>query len=143
MTEQNRVVPAAGLTPRQTKKLLDGVDAAESAAMSAEMTIDSVQRDLEELRREFNDFDDRFDAFVRWVYEAYDWWRGAGGGPPVPASRGLSEEQIRRMVARMRGRLDRAPNQEEVAAELHTSESTLRRAMRDLGMEGWPPPPED
>ena len=145
MTRRDDARPAE-LTKAQVQELIDGAGQASEAAasaMGAEYEIEQARRALDELQERFDDFDDRFDAFVRWIYDVYEWWRGEGGGPPVPASRGLSEEQIRRVVATMRGRLDRAPNQEEVAAELHTSESTLRRAMKDLGMEAWPPPPED
>ncbi len=58
-------------------------------------------------------------------------------------ARGLSERQIRTAVQELRDRLDRAPTRELVAGHLRTSEATLKRAMRDLGLGPWPPgPPE-
>jgi hypothetical protein len=63
----------------------------------------------------------------------------------VPAAaRGLTESQIRQTVAQLRQQLDRAPTKAETAAQLHTSEATLKRAMQDLSMGRWPPaPPQD
>jgi AraC-like DNA-binding protein len=62
----------------------------------------------------------------------------------TPAARGFSERQIRAKVQELRKRLDQAPTRALVASELHTSEATLKRALKDLGLGPWPPaPPED
>lgn len=59
-------------------------------------------------------------------------------------SHGFSEQQIRKAAETVRARTDKAPTRVGVAQELHTSESTLRRAMKGLEMAGWPPAgPED
>jgi hypothetical protein len=59
-------------------------------------------------------------------------------------ARGFSERQIRAKVQELRERLDQAPTRALVASELHTSEATLKRALKDLGLGPWPPaPPED
>lgn len=77
-------------------------------------------------------------------------WGGADETPRESApgarmeARGLTERQIRETVKVLRDVLDRTPTRAEVAAKLHHSEPTLKRAMRDLGMGPWPPaPPED
>ena len=63
---------------------------------------------------------------------------------PEKQSRGLTPQKIKRAAADLRARLDRRPTRAEVAAELHETEPTLYRAMKDLGMPRWPPgPPED
>ena len=56
-------------------------------------------------------------------------------------ARGLTESVIRRTADDVRRSRDGHPTQLAVARDLNTSESTLKRAMRDLGMLGWPPPP--
>jgi hypothetical protein len=59
---------------------------------------------------------------------------------PLP----FTERQIRVAAQTVREREDRHPTQEKVAKELYTSEATLKRAMKALGMPRWPPaPPED
>ncbi len=66
------------------------------------------------------------------------------GEPRSDVARGFTERMIREAVAAVRLQSDRAPTLPETAKRLHTSESTLRRAMRDLEMGHWPPaPPED
>jgi hypothetical protein len=61
-----------------------------------------------------------------------------------PVAHGLTERQIRAAARERREQLDKHPTREDVAAALHTSVATLARAMRKLGMSGWPPPsPED
>jgi hypothetical protein len=60
---------------------------------------------------------------------------------------GLTESSIKRAAADVRTKGDRSPSRTDVAAELHTSEATLYRAMKKLGMGHWPPgppgPPDD
>jgi hypothetical protein len=56
---------------------------------------------------------------------------------------GLTQSAIKRAAAAVRVRTDQRPSRPEVAAELHTSEATLYRAMRQLGMPKWPPGPPD
>lgn len=59
-------------------------------------------------------------------------------------ARGLTERQIRQVAHAVRRSTDRAPSRVAVAGVLGTSEATLKRAMKDLGMNGWPPaPPEE
>jgi hypothetical protein len=59
-------------------------------------------------------------------------------------ARGFTERQIRTTVQTLRQRLDKLPTRVLVATELNTSEATLKRALKDLGMGPWPPaPPED
>ncbi len=58
-------------------------------------------------------------------------------------ARGLTEGVIREAADRVRRRLDRTPTRARVAEELHTTESTLKRAYRELGMGKWPPAPPD
>lgn len=58
-------------------------------------------------------------------------------------ARGLTEPAIRRAAAAERRAVDGHPTRTGVAARLNTSESTLKRAMRDLGMGPWPPAAED
>jgi hypothetical protein len=61
----------------------------------------------------------------------------------VESARGFTDRQIRMSVARLRKKLDRKPTREEVASDLHTTVPTLRRAMQDLEMGPWPPPPPE
>jgi AcrR family transcriptional regulator len=64
--------------------------------------------------------------------------------PALTEARGLTEYLIRSASQKVRKRTRRAPTKPAVARELATSESTLVRAMEDLGMVSWPPaPPED
>lgn len=61
-----------------------------------------------------------------------------------PVRRGLTVAAIRRAAADVRARRDGTPTRDDVAEVLGTSVPTLARAMKELGMEGWPPaPPED
>jgi hypothetical protein len=61
-----------------------------------------------------------------------------------PEAHGFKEIEIRRAAEAVRSRKDAAPTRAEVAAELHTSESTLRRSTKKLRMTSWPPAaPED
>lgn len=75
---------------------------------------------------------------------------GPAGAPMLtepsrpPSSRGFTERQIREAVRTARRRWNHTPTRADVAAVLGTTESTLDRAVRDLGMGKWPPPePED
>ena len=63
------------------------------------------------------------------------------GAAPERVARDLTRSQIRRAAADVRRERDGHPSKAEVAGRLHTSESTLKRAMRDLGMAAWPPEP--
>jgi hypothetical protein len=60
---------------------------------------------------------------------------------PVDEARGFRADQIRVEVQRLRAALDRAPTRAETAQALNTSEATLKRAVRDLGLGSWPPAP--
>lgn len=63
---------------------------------------------------------------------------------PSPAeARGCTARQIRKAADRVRPRTGRSPTQSLVAEELGAGESTLKRAMKDLGMPRWPPAPLD
>jgi len=68
---------------------------------------------------------------------------GASRGSPSgePEARGLALSLVRAAVAEARRARDRQPTMEDVASRLGVSCSTLRRAMRDLGFERWPPAP--
>lgn len=60
------------------------------------------------------------------------------------SARGFTAKQIRTKVQELRERFDKAPSRFDVAAALHTSEATLKRAVKELGIGPWPPaPPED
>jgi hypothetical protein len=56
-------------------------------------------------------------------------------------ARGFTERVIRDAVAEVRQQRDGNPTREAVAARLHTSVPTLRRAMKELQMGPWPPSP--
>ena len=63
---------------------------------------------------------------------------------PPKEAHGLTERQIRRAAQEVRIETGRAPTRSRVAEKLNTSEATLKRAMKDLQMSGWPPaPPEE
>jgi hypothetical protein len=63
---------------------------------------------------------------------------------PPQAARGLTARRIREAVAELRAKAGKAPTLDEAARALGTTESTLKRAMKDLGMGRWPPaPPEN
>ena len=62
---------------------------------------------------------------------------------PNLVARGLTERQIRTSVALLRAKEGRAPTRDRVAEALGTSTSTLARAMAEMGMRRWPPPPPD
>ncbi len=55
-------------------------------------------------------------------------------------ARGLARERIWTAFDELEADLDKRPTRTVIAARLHTSESTLRRAQRDLGIPGWPVP---
>ena len=62
----------------------------------------------------------------------------------IVSARGLTERLIRTATQAVREKRDGQPTRADVAAALHTSEATLKRAMQDLKMGPWPPsPPED
>lgn len=67
----------------------------------------------------------------------------AAGAADDLSARGFTKRQIKRAAAEVRANRDGHPTRAEVAEALHTTESTLYRAMRDLGMSGWPPAQED
>jgi hypothetical protein len=70
--------------------------------------------------------------------------RLVGTGTAPREAHGLTDRRIRDAAHNVRKRTDRAPTRAQVASELHTSEATVKRAMKALGMTGWPPaPPED
>jgi len=58
-------------------------------------------------------------------------------------ARGFTERQIRLAAHEVRGSTGKRPTRLHVAEKLHTSESTLTRAMEDLRMPEWPPAPPD
>lgn len=60
-----------------------------------------------------------------------------------PQVSGLTASSIKRAAAVVRARYDKQPTRPDVAAELHTTDSTLYRAMKRLGMGHWPPGPPD
>lgn len=68
--------------------------------------------------------------------------------PPPPAAppgtaRGLTRRAILAATAAERLDADGQPDRGKVAGRLHTSESTLKRAMEDLEMGPWPPATDD
>jgi hypothetical protein len=64
--------------------------------------------------------------------------------PAEPVKHGLTERMIREAVAQERIGTDETPHQIGVAGRLNTSRSNLQRALKELGMEPWPPvPPRD
>jgi hypothetical protein len=67
--------------------------------------------------------------------------RVQGSSPPPLTSRGFTERQIRDAVAAVWHKSGFTPRRADVRARLNTSESTLKRAMKDLGMGPWPPAP--
>jgi hypothetical protein len=58
-------------------------------------------------------------------------------------TRGLTARLIRNATAEVRTAKKGRPTQLAVAEQLGTSESTLKRAMKELGMGAWPPAPPD
>lgn len=71
-----------------------------------------------------------------------DGWFDEGRPEPQETpghARGLTERAIRRAVTDTWEERGRRPTQLAVAARLHTSESTLKRAMKDLKLGSWPP----
>jgi hypothetical protein len=63
---------------------------------------------------------------------------------PPKEARGFTERQIRLAAHEVRKATGRSPSCAKVAADLGTSEPTLKRAMKELGMPRWPPaPPEE
>jgi hypothetical protein len=55
-------------------------------------------------------------------------------------ARGTTRESIWATYDELAQAEGRRPTREKVARALHTTESTLERAQRDLGIPGWPPP---
>lgn len=51
---------------------------------------------------------------------------------------GFTADQIRTVAWDLRSKLHRKPTNAEIAERLYTSESTLARNVKELGME-WPP----
>lgn len=74
---------------------------------------------------------------------------GAGPTPVVATdqrpkeARGFTEKQIRLAAHEVRKATGRSPSCAKVAADLGTSEPTLKRAMKALGMPRWPPAPHE
>jgi hypothetical protein len=64
------------------------------------------------------------------------------GSPVVVSAHGFTSSQIRKAVHAVRKRTDRAPTITLVAEQLRTSESTLKRAVKKLGLGPWPPSEE-
>jgi hypothetical protein len=60
-------------------------------------------------------------------------------GWPVEA-RGRTREEIWAKYDELERDADERPTRLAVAAALHTTEPTLKRAQKDLGIAGWPPP---
>jgi hypothetical protein len=56
-----------------------------------------------------------------------------------PSARGLRLSEIQAAYRQERERRDGQPTRLEVATALHTTESTLKRAQKELGKPGWPP----
>jgi hypothetical protein len=61
------------------------------------------------------------------------------GGWPADA-RGQTRERIWNAYNDLEKDLGERPTRERVAAKLNTTEPTLKRAQKDLGIAGWPPP---
>ena len=67
-----------------------------------------------------------------------------GTGTAPREALGLTERQIREATATVRKEVDGHPTRVRVAERLNTTEVTVKRAMKALGMGRWPPaPPED
>lgn len=59
---------------------------------------------------------------------------------PKLTARGYTVREINEAASAVRTETRRRPTRTAVAGRLGTSESTLRRAMNELGMGAWPPP---
>ena len=67
-----------------------------------------------------------------------------GTGTAPREAHGFTERQIREATATVRKDVDGPPTRVRVAERLNTTEVTVKRAMKALGMGRWPPaPPED
>jgi hypothetical protein len=127
--------------------LLEEVNvAAESAgtwASAAASNAAQALTEVGELREEVRYLQASLDDAVELLVDIIRAGRLKDAGLPAEAL-GLTERQIRDAAATVRKRRRRAPTRDDVAEELHTSVSTLRRAMILLGMRrAWPPAPPE